>query len=224
MRISIFLSLLSTLFFATLAYADGHGSKMASSDMLTNACVACHGANGVSNGPAIPTIAGVTKNYFIGAMLAYKYDNDPEGLEKAMDELRTEKEYEDAESLMRYSTIMGRLAKGYTVEEIKVMANVFADAKYMPAQQSYKKSQVALGESLHEEYCDKCHEDGGLSPVDDVGILAGQWMRYTHYSLDDYMAGRSDMPKKMKKALKDVKASDGENGIAALLQYYASAK
>ena len=209
--------------------ASGHGkmasgNKMASSEMLTNTCVACHGESGVSQGPAIPSIAGMTENYFIGAMLAFKYDDDPDGLEKAMDELYKDMKYEDAEALPRYSSIMGRIAKGYTLDEIKTMAVVFAKTKHIPAPQAFDKTQVSLGQNLHEEHCDKCHEDGGLSPEDDVGILAGQWTYYLKYTLDDYAEKRRSMPKKMKKALDELRKSKGEKGIESLLHYYASVK
>ena len=212
-------SALAALLCTAAAYAE-----MASPGMLTNTCVACHGPGGVSKGPAIPSLAGITENYFVGAMLAYKYDDDPDGLEKAMTELARDKKYEDAEALERYSTIMGRIAKGYTLEEIKAMAATFADSTHVPVAQEFDKSQVAAGEDLHEEHCDNCHEDGGLSPEDDVGILAGQWTPYLHYTLRDYLEGHRKMPKKMRKALKKVQDSKGAAGFESLLQYYASVK
>lgn len=223
-RLVFLLFLFAGMLCFTSVHADKHGGEMASADMLTNTCIACHGPGGVSHGPAIPSLAGMTENYFVGAMLAYKYHDDPTGLVKAMEELGKDKMYEDAEALSRYSTIMGRIAKGYTLEEIKIMAAVFADSEHVPAMQGFDKSRVASGENLHEEYCDKCHEDGGISPEDDVGILAGQWMPYLHYTLHDYLDGNRDMPKKMKKALKEVHESKGKDGILDLLNYYASVK
>ena len=52
--------------------------------MLTNTCVACHGNQGNSTGPAIPNIAGLSPIYFMGAMLAYKYEDEDE-LEAVID-------------------------------------------------------------------------------------------------------------------------------------------
>ena len=52
--------------------------------MLVNTCVACHGENGNSVGPAIPTLAGLSPNYLMGAMLAYKYP-DADKLEEVID-------------------------------------------------------------------------------------------------------------------------------------------
>ena len=199
-------------------------AETASTQMLTNTCVACHGADGVSQGPAIPSLAGMTKNYFIGTMLAYKYTNDEAGLESVLETLYQNETYEDLEAYPRYSTIMSRIASGYTLEEIIAMADVFAGPEVVAVKQDYDKSKVAMGEELHEEYCGNCHEDGGLSSADDVGLLAGQWMLYVKYTLEDYMNDRRDMPKKMKTKLKEMHEAYGEAGMYSLLQYYASVR
>ena len=199
-------------------------AETASPQMLTNTCVACHGADGVSQGPAIPSLAGMTKNYFIGTMLAYKYADDEAGLESVLETLYQNEAYEDLEAYPRYSTIMSRIASGYTLEEIIAMADVFAGSEVVAVQQDYDKSKVVMGEELHEEYCGKCHEDGGLSTADDVGLLAGQWMLYVKYTLEDYMNNRRDMPKKMKTKLEEMHEAHGEASIHSLLQYYASVR
>ena len=46
--------------------------------MIVNTCVACHGDKGNSVGQAIPTLAGLSPNYLMGAMLAYKYSDADE--------------------------------------------------------------------------------------------------------------------------------------------------
>ena len=217
-------SLLYPAFLAVAACFATAQADMATKEMLTNTCIACHGPAGVSAGPAIPSLAGMTRNYFVGAMLAYKYDDDPEGLEKAVAELEQDKEYEDAEAFPRYSTIMGRLAKGYTLEEIKLMAEVFAGRKPAIVEQAFAQSIVETGAELHDEFCDKCHTDGGKSPEDDVGLLAGQWIPYLEFTLVDYIEERRKMPKKMKTKLRDLVEAHGLEGIQSLLAFYASAK
>lgn len=199
-------------------------AETASPEMLTNTCVACHGSGGVSQGPAIPSLAGMTKNYFIGAMLAYKFADDEAGLENALNTLYRSEEYEDLEAYPRFGTIMSRIASGYTLEEIIAMADTFADSPVVAVEQDYDKSKVAMGEELHEEYCGNCHEDGGLSAADDVGLLAGQWTLYLKYTLEDYMNKRRDMPKKMRTKLKEMHEAHGEASVHSLLQYYASVR
>ena len=213
-----------TLLFGSMTIAQAQQAQMASLEMLLGTCVACHGTNGVSQGPAIPSLAGITQNYFLGAMLAYKYTDDEAGLEEALEILYQDETYEDLEVYPRYSTIMSRIASGYTLEEIILMSSVLIDSEVVPVKQDFDESKVAIGEELHEEYCSDCHEDGGLSTVDDVGLLAGQWTPYLEYTLTDYIEKRREMPKKMRKKLKKMLEDHGDGSIYNLLQYYASVR
>ena len=202
--------------------ATAQNTKMATVDMLVNTCIACHGAQGISNGPAIPSLAGLTRNYLIGAMLAYKFHNDTAALEKTIE--GGGEAYEDIVAFPRYSTIMGRIAAGYTVAEIEVMADYFAQQQPRAARQKADSSMADTGKKLHKAKCEKCHEDGGHSPIDDVGILAGQWMPYLRYTLQDYQDGKREMPKKMKTKMKELHKEHGAEGIEQLIQYYGRAK
>lgn len=196
----------------------------ATAEALANTCAGCHGTGGVSSGPASPTLAGTNAEYFNDIM----------------------KRYADGSA---YSTIMGRIAKGFTTEEIALMADYFAKAPFAPAKQKFDAALVKEGGKLHEKVCEKCHSEGGkvlaAAPADkkpadkkdkkakkdededDEGggdewhILAGQWTPYLHYTLEDYVAERREMPKKMKKAIEKA-TKDGDKGLAALLAYYAS--
>lgn len=168
-----------------------------SAEMLGNTCFGCHGTNGSSIGPATPTIAGISTEYFIEAMEAYASDE-------------------------RASTIMGRIARGYTEKEVELMAEFFAGLKAVPTKQDFDAKLAKRGAQLHDRNCEKCHAEGGSSSEDDAGILAGQPMHYIAYSLEDFTSGKRDMPKKMKKKLEQVQAREGEEGVKALLNYYAS--
>lgn len=68
--------------------------------MLASSCAACHGPDG--NSPdAIPSLNGKSKDYIADAMKAFKSDR-------------------------RQATVMNRLAKGYSDEEIDIIAGWFA--------------------------------------------------------------------------------------------------
>lgn len=168
-----------------------------SASMLGNTCAGCHGPNGSSNGPATPTIAGISSEYFIDAMNAYKDGSRP-------------------------STIMGRIAKGYSEEEIKLMAGHFGKLKFDRKPQTVDAKLADKGEKLHKKYCEKCHEDGGKSTEDDAGILAGQWAPYLQYTLADFLNGSREMPKKMKKKMDKLQKKEGDKGVDALVNFYAS--
>lgn len=71
--------------------------------MLANPCAGCHGTDGASPG-SIPSIKGLPSSYLISAMKAFKSEK-------------------------RKGTVMNRIAKGYTDEEIELMAKHFENTK-----------------------------------------------------------------------------------------------
>ena len=106
------------------ALADSH---MPSAEMLAYTCAGCHGPNGVSTGPAIPSLAGISTEYFNEAMEEYAEGTRP-------------------------STIMTRVAKGYSKEESALMAEYFAKQKFKSAEQEYDDQLAAKGQKLHDKY------------------------------------------------------------------------
>ena len=118
----------------------------------------------------------------------------------------------------RHSTVMGRIAKGYSEEEFKLMASVFAKQPIPVTTQTTDATKVAAGEKLYGDNCEKCHDEKGGLADDDAGILYSQWLPYLQYSMQDFMGGAREMPKKMKKKVDAL--SDAE--IEALLQFFAS--
>jgi len=169
----------------------------ASASMLSNTCAGCHGTNGASQGPAAPTIAGLSKDYFVETMQGFASGEIP-------------------------STIMNRSAKGYTDAEFAEMAGFYASKPFVKAAQSFDASLVKKGAKLHDKYCEKCHAEGGQSAEDDAGVLAGQWTPYVSWTLADYKAGDREASKKMKKKMKKLMEREGGAGIKALISYYAS--
>jgi len=164
---TLWLSLLGLICLNTVS-ADG-----ASPSMLADTCLGCHGPNGISEGPAMPTISGMSEIYIIGAMLAYKYDNDEDKVEEIIE---ADLELEDVEFFARTSTVMNRISKGYSEAEIKILAKHFAELPFESAEQSADAAQAKVGAALHETHCEKCHENGGSSAEDDAGVIAGQWV------------------------------------------------
>ena len=182
-----------------LGLSSGVMAEGPTAKMLSDTCAGCHGANGNSVGPASPSIAGMDALAFVDTMKAFQ-----EG---------------DA-----YSTIMGRIAKGYTDEELESMAGYFHEQEFVAVTQDFDKDKVAAGEKLHDKYCEKCHIEGGKAVPDeeDYYILAGQWTPYLQYAMADFQAGRSEMAKKMKKKLKQMHEAKGDDAMVALYAYYAS--
>ena len=167
--------------------------------MLANACAACHGFNGNSHGPATPNLAGISKFYFMDAMEAFKEDERP-------------------------VTVMNRIAKGYSEDEIKLMAEYFSSQTFKPLPQTFDQALANKGQELHETNCAKCHENGGRATDDDAGILAGQKSPYLHFTISDILNGKREVPVKMLKKLEKVRDENGQQGIEQLIHFYASQK
>ncbi|MEA3276317.1 MAG: cytochrome c4 [Pseudomonadota bacterium] len=186
---------------AALGIASAASAAGPTASMLSNTCAGCHGEHGNSVGPASPTIAQMEKEAFIETMEGFKTG-------------------------AIYSTIMGRIAEGYTEEEIELMAGYFSGQTYIPAKQSFDEGSVKKGQKLHDKYCEKCHAEGG-KPVrgeedEEYYILAGQWTPYLQYAMTDFQEKRREMPKKMKKKLDKMIEKEGDAGLEALYAFYAS--
>lgn len=191
---------------------------MATPSMLSNTCAGCHGEDGRSRGPATPSIGGLSKNYIIGAMLAYKHGDDVDAMEAAIAANSDVLDPDMFEALPRTGTIMSRIAKGYSDKEIIAIAGHFSALKFKGNAQAGDAALVARGAKVHDKRCEKCHEEGGSFSEDDVGLLAGQWKPYLSYTLADLRAGDRKMPKKMAAKMKKLQDGDRE----ALVEYYGS--
>jgi sulfide dehydrogenase cytochrome subunit len=170
----------------------------ASAEMLGNTCAGCHGTHGASNGPSIPTLAGMSSAYLVEMMEDYKGDEIP-------------------------STIMGRLAKGYSDEEITLMGGYFSKQKFVAATgQKVDEAKAKKGAKIHEKYCEKCHSENGTVADDDSGYLKGQWKSYLAAQMMDYQKKDRKASKKMAKKFKKMHKKYGAEGIEALVEYYSS--
>ncbi len=167
--------------------------------MLSNTCAGCHGTDGASVGPSLPSLAGMSAAYLTDQMNAYKAGETA-------------------------GTIMNRIAKGYSDDDIAAIANFFATQKQHRAAQSFDSAKAKKGEKLHEKYCEKCHSEGGTLADDDASILAGQWTPYLHNTMGDFKSGDRSAPKKMKKKVKKLIKKEGDAGMDAIFNYYASQK
>ncbi len=82
-------------------FADGPArADMASSAVMVSTCFSCHGTDGQSVGD-MPTIAGKTESFIVDKLTAFRSGKLP-------------------------STVMGRIAKGFTEAEIAVLAKFFS--------------------------------------------------------------------------------------------------
>ncbi len=96
------LILIGSALFASSTFINfTHATVIDRATILANTCAGCHGPNGISNGPLTPSIAGLPKSY----------------ISKSMYDFATGK---------RPSTVMQRIAKGYTDADIKALSEYFS--------------------------------------------------------------------------------------------------
>ena len=92
--------------------------------MLADTCAGCHGPDGSSVGPAIPSIAGMSAEYFKTTMAEYKTGE-------------------------RYSTIMTRISQGYKDEVISQFADLFAGKDFFRFANDVDANKVKAGDKMY---------------------------------------------------------------------------
>jgi sulfide dehydrogenase cytochrome subunit len=174
---------------------------------LTQPCEDCHGKDGVSQDPNIPTIAGNSSALIVYAMESFRDKTWPCGDVKY-----------PAGAHKGETSSMCKSAENLSDDDNESIADYYADKPFVRAKQSFDANLAKTGKGIHALHCEKCHEDGGSSPDDDAGILAGQWMPYLEEQFKQYSSGKRPMPEKMKPKYEELSADD----IKALIQYYGS--
>lgn len=184
--------------FVLVSCLAGYGVAAAaprSGSMLGNTCAGCHGTDGYSAGDVMPSLAGMDKRYLAKSMLDFR-------------------------SGARPSTIMGRMARAYSDEEIAAIASFFSAQEWRQAPGKVDRKLVAQGKTIHEDQCESCHTDGGRESKDEVPRLAGQWQPYLYVQLRDMhdIDFEGVQPIKMRQRVQKLSQEE----LEALSHYYAS--
>lgn len=165
-------------------------------EILSGACGGCHGHTGVSRAASMPSIAGFDRRY----------------LARVMREFSTE---------TRYSTIMGRVMKGYTPQQINLLASYYAEQSWEDFPVEHRDPALfATGQRLHQALCEECHEQGGRYQDRDMPRVAGQAPDYLLMQL----FARRDRPEGMQQPARMRRAIEGlsDDELHALAHYIAS--
>lgn len=161
---------------------------------LASTCNACHGLNGVSVGPTMPSIGGLPELYLKNVMLQWKNGD-------------------------RYSATMGRHFKGYSDAEIAALATYFSKMPYVPVVQKADAKVVAQGKDASER-CETCHGVTGSEPDDnETPKINGQWAQYMHLEMLKYRNDAVKMPhRKMRGNIKKLEEAD----VEAVAKFFAA--
>jgi len=168
--------------------------QSAAADDLIKSCNNCHN-------PAeqdVPVINGISEFALETSLLAY------------VEDLRVARPYkgDDMKSIM----------KKLSDAEFKKIIEHYPTQAFTPIKQTFSPELAEKGKVLHENYCSRCHTEGGSLADDDSGILAGQWKNYLIEEMSNYKNGSRLGDKKMSDAIKSLK----DEHIQALAEYYAS--
>lgn len=194
---------------AGIAIGLGAGAALAADGaaVFEQKCLACHGAGGASQDSSIPTIGGYSAKYVVDSLGNFKKKlrpcaeaTIPSGPKKGT------------------KSDMCKVIAELSAAEAEAAARYLAGRKFVRAKQPFDQKKAANGQSVYGKLCRRCHEDGGSSPDEDNGILAGQWTPYLKAQLAAFRAGKRTIDDKMKARLEKVSAEDEE----ALLHFFAS--
>jgi len=145
-----------------------HGSRKAGEKIAAKICVGCHGLNGNSGSPEIPSLSAQNANYLNKAMIYYK-------------------------SGMRKENRMKNAVAGLSHGDITDLAAYFArqtpkKIRYENPGQGTAFDPVGQGKSIASA-CAGCHGEDGNSTVPNTPILAGLQPAYITAALQAYKQG-----------------------------------
>lgn len=175
--------------------------KTTPSDALAHSCLGCHGAEGNSIHPTMPSLAGQNVSYLVKAMQAYR-------------------------SGERKNPIMVNVARGLSDKAIEQNAAYFATrtpsnikvAKPMvkTADSSTKFDPLGDGAKLAAS-CNACHGNNGNHPNQSAPRLAGLTTTYLQHAIKSYRDGKrkSDLMQMLTRYLSDT-------DIEKISYYYAN--
>ena len=165
-------------------------------------CAACHGKDGNSSDPKVPSIAGFSAVTITDMLEEYKSDDRKGDKYKPKDGDETD---------------MNAITKKLSDEEAEQVAGFYAGQKFKMQTNKVNAKLAKKGAKIHDKKCEKCHSEGGSLPDDDAALLAGQWKEYLVKEFGKLSNGERPMPKKMKKKFKKLK----DKQKAALIEFYA---
>jgi len=165
-------------------------------------CVGCHTADGVTDDPNIPTIAGVGDFYIENQLTIFA--------EKARPCIV---DFLPGRDAVDKCALIGALSENQRAE----LVEYFAGLDYAPFEQPVDGALAERGSAIHAENCERCHTENGTVSMDDSAILAGQPIPYLARQLRNFRAGKRWQLESMARETEQLEDDD----IDALVNFYA---
>lgn len=171
-------------------------------------CAACHGENGVSKNPLVPTLAGQPYTLIEDNLLAFRAGKRACAPERA-----------DGSPAALLAQSMCATVAGLEDEDVVALSEFFERQEFVPATQTYDEGLVEQGREVHlKNGCEQCHSDGGRKTNAMAPVLAGQWMPYLRRAMHAVRTGSRQGPTEMNAAIRALNDSE----VEPLLHFYAS--
>ncbi|MDQ6916374.1 MAG: cytochrome c4 [Pseudomonadota bacterium] len=163
--VKIIVAMLLTLALALPAQAQLDPTQMAAAREKAQVCIACHGADGNSQNPDYPILAGQTWRY-------------------------TYIELKDFNEGRRSDPQMSPMAANLSREDMMLLGQFFAAQKPLPIKFQADPVKVEAGRKVSDAVlCPMCHL-GGFIGQNEIPRVAGQWPQYVKKQLADFKARR----------------------------------
>lgn len=155
------------------------------------ACAACHGKDGISEQPTVPSLAGQKNDYVVLALFQFRNGHRP-------------------------SEVMGPIAKQLSDNDLADLAKYFSALKPWSAARATGVEAASAGPPLTQKnHCIQCHGPA-LAGQDSVPRIAGQHIEYLTVQLRAFKAGnRGDIDGNMT----SIASGLGDADITTLADY-----
>jgi sulfide dehydrogenase cytochrome subunit len=200
-------TLFALLCAGSISLAASTVAQAADGATIAEQCAVCHGKNGASTESSIPIIGGYSAKYLVESIKNFRKKTRtcaevtiPAGPKKGT------------------KSDMCKVVADLSDGDAEAVARYFSEQKFVRAKQPFDAAKAQRGSSVYKLRCEKCHENGGSSPDEDNGILAGQWTSYLREQLVGFRTGKRPLDDKMKLRLDKVTKDEEE----ALLHFFAS--
>lgn len=201
----------------TLVSLPVHASSLVDGDAAAGkskaaTCSACHGAEGNSQNPAWPNIAGQNAKYLVAQLKAFQPG-------------------ENGEDALRSDPLMTSMAQPLSDEDIRDLA-VYFEGLPAAANSVADESALARAEALYRggneenkaSACLACHGPAGRgNPAATYPALNGQHAQYTAKQLRDYASGARKSDGKTQ-IMRDIASKLSDEDIDAIASYVQGLK
>jgi sulfide dehydrogenase cytochrome subunit len=177
-------------------------------DELKPVCSGCHGIDGRSLNPEVPTLAGQPYTLIEDSLLAFR-----------LGQRHCSPGWRDQTTAGSLRLAMCGFVATLSEDDVAALAAFFEQQDFVASNQDFDETQVARGREIHQDRgCERCHSDGGRTTNDMAPVLAGQWSPYLRRALETLQSGKRRGPKVMNAAIHEM----NDEEIEGLLNFYAS--